>query len=193
MDDHIQILIQKLGPEQRRVGVRLKESNCFFLLIRKIEKHCINLIAGQQPLAKDLRTISSALKIITDMERIGDHSSDISGLIMKMTYDRNTKVLSDISLMADLAKQMVNKSIDAYVKEDIELAKQVCVSDDEVDELFRKIILEVEGVIKNDLMPVEQSINFIFISKYLERMADHATNIGEWVIYNVTGEHKHMN
>ena len=152
----------------------------------------MNLIARQQPLAKDLRTISTALKIITDMERIADHSSDIAEITIRMAHEKYIKPLIDIPKMAELAKQMVNKSIDAYVKQDIELAQNVCESDDEVDDLFYKIILELVSIMKNDPQTVEQAIDFMFIAKYLERMADHATNIGEWVVFNVTGEHEHL-
>ena len=86
----------------------------------------------------------------------------------------------------------MNKSIDAYVKQDIKLAEEVCASDDEVDALFNKIVLELINLMRNDPSTVEQGIDFMFIAKYLERMADHATNIGEWVVYNVTGEHEHL-
>lgn len=159
---------------------------------KKIERRCLNLIARQQPLANDLRTISAALKIITDMERIADHSADIAEITIRMANDKYIKPLIDVPKMAMLAKQMVNKSIDAYIKQDVELAKTVCKSDDEVDDLFFKIILELISIMKNDKESVEQGINFMFIAKYLERMADHATNIAEWVVYNVTGEHEHL-
>lgn len=159
---------------------------------KKIERRCLNLIARQQPLAKDLRTISAALKIITDMERIADHSSDIAEITIRMANQKYIKPLIDIPKMAELAKKMVNKSIDAYIKQDIELAKAVCSSDDEVDDLFMKITLELMSIAKNDPNSVEQAIDLILIAKYLERMADHATNIGEWVVYNVTGEHDHL-
>ncbi|MCX7745631.1 MAG: phosphate signaling complex protein PhoU [Clostridia bacterium] len=158
----------------------------------KIERKCMNLIARQQPLAKDLRTISTALKIITDMERIADHSADIAEITIRMANEKYIKPLIDIPKMAELAKQMVNKSIDAYVKQDISLAQEVCNSDDAVDDLFLKIVLELINIMKNDPQTVEQGINFMFIAKYLERMADHATNISEWVVYNVTGEHEHL-
>ncbi len=161
-------------------------------LERKIEKKCMNLIARQQPLAKDLRTISTALKIITDMERIADHSSDIAELTIRLAHVKFIKPLIDIPKMAELAKQMVNRSIDAYVRQDINLAQEVCASDDDVDDLFNKIVLELVNMIKNDPQTVEQAIDFMFIAKYLERMADHATNISEWVVYNVTGEHDHL-
>ncbi|MDP4180064.1 MAG: phosphate signaling complex protein PhoU [Bacillota bacterium] len=157
-----------------------------------IERKCMNLIARQQPIAKDLRVISTALKIITDMERIADHSSDIAEITIRMADEKYIKPLIDIPKMAELAKQMVNKSIDAYVKLDLELAESVCKSDDAVDELFFRIILELINIMKNDPQTVEQAINFMFIAKYLERMADHATNIGEWVAFIITGEHEHL-
>lgn len=161
-------------------------------LERKIEKICLNLIARQQPLAKDLRTIGTALKIITDMERIADHSADIAEITIRMAEEKYIKPLVDIPRMAELAKLMVNKAIDAYVKQDIELAKIVCDSDDEVDDLFSKIKFELINIMKNNPEAIDQVINFMFISKYLERMADHATNIAEWVVFNVTGEHNHL-
>lgn len=161
-------------------------------LEQKIEKRCLNLIARQQPLAKDLRTISTALKIITDMERIADHSSDIAEITIRMANQKYIKPLIDIPKMAELAKNMVNKSIDAYVRQDIELAAKVCESDDNVDNLFLKIILELISIMKDDPQAVEQGIDLMFIAKYLERMADHATNIAEWVVFNVTGEHEHL-
>lgn len=161
-------------------------------LEQRIEKKCMNLIARQQPLAKDLRTISAALKIITDMERIADHSSDIAEITIRMANEKYIKPLIDIPKMAELAKQMVNKSIDAYIKQDINMAQEVCASDDEVDDLFNKIILELINIMKNDANTIEQATDFMFIAKYLERMADHATNIGEWVVFNVTGEHDHL-
>jgi phosphate transport system protein len=161
-------------------------------LEKKIEKKCLSLIAQQQPLAKDLRTISTALKMITDMERIADHSSDIAEITIRMAGEKYIKPIIDIPKMAELAKKMVNKAIDAYIKQDIKMAEEVCASDDEVDDLFNKIVLELINLMKNDPQTVEQAIDFMFIAKYLERMADHATNIGEWVVFNVTGEHEHL-
>lgn len=159
---------------------------------KRIEKKCMNLIARQQPLAKDLRTISTALKIITDMERIADASADIAEITIRMSGKKYIKPLIDIPKMAELAKIMVKKSIDAYVKQDIQLAEEVCASDDEVDVLFNKIILDLVNLMKNDPSTVEQGIDLMFIAKYLERMGDHATNIGEWVVFNVTGEHDRL-
>ncbi|MHB8064495.1 MAG: phosphate signaling complex protein PhoU [Ruminiclostridium sp.] len=158
----------------------------------KIEKICINLIARQQPLAKDLRAISTALKIITDMERIADQAADIAELTIRMAEMKYIKPLIDIPLMADLVKKMVIKSIDSYIKQDIILAREVCDSDDEIDDLFSKIVLELINIMKNNPDTVEQATDFMFVVKYLERIGDHATNIAEWVVFNVTGSHEHM-
>lgn len=160
---------------------------------RKIEKTCLNLIARQQPLAKDLRTIGTALKIITDLERIADHSADIAEITINMSHEKYVKPLVDVPRMAELAKTMVVKAIDSYVKQDVDLAREVCKSDDEVDDLFEKIKLELSSIMKNDPLSVDQIINLLYIAKYLERMGDHATNIGEWVVFNVTGEHEDLN
>lgn len=158
-------------------------------LEQEIEKKCLIMIARQQPLAKDLRAIGAALKMITDMERIADHSADIAEITIRMADEHYIKPLIDIPQMAELAKGMVNKSIDAYVKQDIELAKAVCANDDEVDNLFNQIIQDLIVIMKQDPQTVEQATNLLLIAKYLERMADHATNICEWVVFNVTGEH----
>lgn len=161
-------------------------------LEHKIEKFCLKLIAKQQPLAKDLRVISTSLKIITDMERIADHSSDIAEITLRMVNEKYYKPLIDIPKMADYAKTMVIKAIDSYIKQDVKLAMEVCSTDDYVDDLFYKIVLELVNFMKNDKKVIEQAINFMFIAKYIERMGDHATNIAEWVVYNVTGEHAHL-
>jgi phosphate transport system protein len=159
---------------------------------QKIERRCLHLIATQQPLAKDLRSIGAALKIITDMERIADHSADIAEITIRMAGEKYLKALIDIPLMADLAKDMVKRALDAYVRQDIELAREVCSDDDDVDNLFSKMKLELINIVKNEPDSIDQVINFLLIAKYLERMADHATNIGEWVVFNVTGEHEHL-
>ncbi|ACL76450.1 phosphate signaling complex protein PhoU [Ruminiclostridium cellulolyticum] len=158
----------------------------------RIEKICINLIARQQPLAKDLRAISTALKIITDLERIGDQAADIAELTIRIGDSKQVKPLIDIPHMADMAKKMVTKSIDSYVKQDINLAKEVCDSDDAIDNLFSKIVLELINIMKNNPSTVEQATDYMFVVKYLERIGDHATNIAEWVVFNVTGSHDHL-
>jgi phosphate transport system protein len=158
-------------------------------LEKVIERKCLNLIARQHPLAKDLRAISSALKIITDLERIADHSSDISEITIRLAEAKYAKPLVYIPKMAELAKNMVSKSIDAYVRQDVELALEVCASDDEVDDMFKTVVLDLTASMRSDPDNIDQSTDLLFVAKYLERMGDHATNIGEWVVYKVTGEH----
>jgi phosphate transport system protein len=158
----------------------------------KIEKHCLNLFALQQPLARDLRQISSTLKLLTDLERIADHASDISELTLRLVGSPAGTVPANVFKMAEKALGMLRSSLDAFIRQDMEAARRVCQDDDEVDEFFNDIILERVNMIKAHPEKVEVSIDIMFIVKYLERMGDHATNIAEWVIYNVTGLHAHL-
>ncbi|MEI6287826.1 MAG: phosphate signaling complex protein PhoU [Bacillota bacterium] len=157
---------------------------------KKIEKQCLVLLARQQPLAVDLRSISAALKIITELERIGDHAADIAEITIQMAGAKYIKPLVDIPVMIDSTMLMVNRSIDAYVRQDVELALNVCASDQEVNDLYMRVLMELINSMKRDPRTIDQAMNLIFISKYLEKMGDHATNIAEWVMFNVTGVHK---
>mgnify|MGYP000935964712 FL=1 len=190
VEESIESTIEALKKHDVELAKKVAQGdNIIDKLEKKIEKQCIDLIARQQPLAKDLRTISSVLKIITDLERIADQSADIASYTIKMAREKYIKPIKDIPKMAECTKNMVNRVIDAYIKQDIEEAKAVIASDDEVDDLFAKIVQELTVIVKNNPQTVEQAINLVLIAKYLERMADHTTNIGEWIIYNVTGEH----
>ncbi len=157
---------------------------------KSIESHCLSLILRQQPVAKDLRIVSTALKMVTDMERIGDHASDIASIILKIDGDHVFEIVEHIPEMASLAKRMVKGSIEAFVKGDTELTKKIIEIDDEVDNLFTKVKSEVIEIIKksNDLS--DMCIDFLMIAKYFERIGDHAENICEWVEFNETGEYK---
>ncbi len=157
-----------------------------------IEKMCVNLIARQQPLAKDLRLITAVLKIITDLERIADHSADISELTIYIGDTKFIKPLIDIPKMAAMAKKMTVMAISAYIKSDYEMAKEVCASDDYVDELFEVVKSDLAELMKTYPESINHIIDLLMIAKYIERMADHATNIGEWVAYAVTGNHEHL-
>lgn len=157
----------------------------------KIEKRCLSLFALQQPLAKDLRMIGSTLKMITDLERIADHSSDMSELILRLV-EKPVKLNNDIFKMAEKARSMVGRSIDAFINEDMKTATEVCRDDDEIDDYFNILIMDIASQIKSDTKIAEQLIDIMFIVKYLERIGDHATNIGEWVVYNETGRHRHL-
>jgi len=157
----------------------------------KIEKQCMTLFALQQPLAKDLRLIGSALKMITDLERIADQSADISDLIIRLA-PKPIKLNPQIFCMAEKARSMVGRSIDAFINGDVETAQKVCSDDDFVDNLFNELTMDIAMQIRAGNESIEQLIDIMFIVKYLERIADHATNIGEWVVYNETGKHRHL-
>ncbi len=157
---------------------------------KAIESHCLSLILRQQPVAKDLRIVSTALKMVTDMERIGDQASDIASIILRIDTDHFFEIVEHIPQMASIAKKMVKGSIEAFVKGDTELTKQIIEIDDELDSLFTKVKSEVIEILKksNDLS--DMCVDFLMIAKYFERIGDHAENICEWVEFNETGEYK---
>lgn len=156
---------------------------------RDIEDLCLKLILQQQPVAKDLRLISSALKMITDMERIGDQAADISELTIRMANEKYFKELIDIPQMAEATIYMVRESINAFVNRDVDKAVEIIYYDDKVDELFDMVKNELIEYIRDQKYSSEQSVDFILIAKYFERIGDHAQNIAEWVYYAITGEH----
>ena len=155
----------------------------------KIEKKSLRILLTEQPVAKDLRTISTALKMITDMERICDQSADIGEIIMSFQGDtgEGSELLYE---MADKCVKMVIKSIESFVHHDAALASAVIASDDEVDRLFLEVRTKVIEAIQADSSKGELLIDYFMIAKYLERIGDHAQNIAEWVIFNVTGVRK---
>jgi phosphate transport system protein len=156
---------------------------------KDIESLCLKLLLQQHPVAGDLRLISAALKMITDMERIGDQAADIAEIVAYVDLTDNINKLH-ISDMATATIKMVTDSIDAFVKRDLKLAEEVIAYDDVVDELFCKIKKDVISLITNNQKDGEQFVDIIMIAKYLERIGDHATNIAEWVVFSITGEHK---
>ena len=155
---------------------------------RDIETLCMKLLMQQQPVASDLRTISSALKMISDMERIGDQASDIAEIA---EYANGCGMQSETHI-ADMARatiQMVTDSIDSFVKKDVDLAHTVIEHDNTVDDLFDKVKGELISAIENKAANAEALIDLLMIAKYFERIGDHAENIAEWVIYSITGKH----
>ena len=156
---------------------------------KSIEGRCLKLLLQQQPVASDLRLISSALKMITDMERIGDQASDISEITIRLAGEDYIKELTHIPQMAEATIKMVNNSIDAFVRRDLVLIKSVIAYDDVVDNLFNIIKNEVIELIREHIDNGEQAVDFLMIAKYFERIGDHAQNIAEWVYYSITGEH----
>ena len=155
---------------------------------RDIENICLKLLLQQQPVAKDLRIISTALKIITDMERIGDQAEDIADIITVMNTD-STYSCPEIIDMANATIKMLTQSVDAYVKQDINLAETVIKNDDIVDNYFVKIKNILINHIATDSESGEFTLDLLMISKYFERIGDHSTNIAEWVIFSITGQH----
>lgn len=156
---------------------------------KEVESLCLKLLLQQQPVASDLRLISSALKMITDMERIGDQSADISELTILLAGRPYIKKLEHIPQMAEATIKMVTDSIDAFVRKDLSLAKKVVEYDDVVDDLFDKVKEELINIISQNPENGSQAIDLIMIAKYFERIGDHATNIAEWVIFSITGQH----
>lgn len=156
---------------------------------REIEAICLKLLLHQQPVARDLRQISAALKMITDMERIGDQAEDIAEIIPYLN-GRTGEECEDIRKMAETIIEMVTDSIDAYVKQDLSLVKNVFQKDDIVDECFSNVKKALIRVIAENAKDGEYAIDLLMIAKYFERIGDHAVNIGEWVEFSVTGVHK---
>ena len=158
---------------------------------REIESLCVKLLLQQQqPVAKDLRLISAALKMITDMERIGDQAADISELVIYLANEPYIKELTHLPEMSRQAIQMVRGSLDAFVKRDLALARAVMAMDDRVDELFDIIKNELIEHLRMNSSSGTQAIDLLMIAKYYERIGDHAQNIAEWVEYALTGSHK---
>lgn len=156
---------------------------------RVIENMCMRLLLHQQPVARDLRQISSALKMITDMERIGDQATDIAEISLFMEASQ-AKSVQHIGAMAVESIRMVNESVEAFVKSDLALADRVIKYDDVVDDLFCQVRADVASILAETPALAAFALDVLMIAKYLERIADHATNIAEWVIFSVTGEHK---
>lgn len=153
---------------------------------RNIEAMCMRLLLQQQPVAKDLRIVSSALKMVTDMDRIGDNSGDIAEIISMANISASHTNLPIVD-MGKATIKMVTESIDAFVKRDVSLAKEVIAYDDVVDGYFDKIKTNLIGEFGKDHADGERTLDLLMIAKYFERMADHAVQIAKWVIYSITG------
>lgn len=159
---------------------------------KKIENICFNLLMQQQPVARDLRTISAAMKMVTDMERIGDHAADISEMTILIADNTYVKQLDHIQKMASETVQMLMKSIQAYVDKDMEAAKAVIKNDDVIDELFLEVKQELIAMIHANADCGEQATDLLMVAKYFERIGDHATNIAEWVIFALDDKNREV-
>ncbi|MCL2106068.1 MAG: phosphate signaling complex protein PhoU [Oscillospiraceae bacterium] len=157
---------------------------------KEIESLCLKLLLNQQPVARDLRTISTALKMITDIERIGDHAADIAEICVHLPVESHVTDIEPIAAMAKATMRMVRASIEAYVKKDLALAQSVTEMDDEVDELFIAVRQDMIALVHKDPNDGSEAFDIMQIAKYFERIGDHAVNIGEWVVFSITGIHK---
>ena len=156
---------------------------------REIEALCMKLLLQQQPVARDLRQISAALKMISDMERIGDQAFDIAEITATIRQEGRNICSDHIRQMTGTSIEMVTDSIDSFVKKDLELANCVIIKDDIVDDLFDEIKNDLISAVSNDETSGEYFVDILMIAKYLERICDHAVNIAEWVIFSITGQH----
>ena len=170
----------ELEEKTKQVGAVIDESE------RTIENICLKLLLRQQPVARDLRQISAAMKMITDMERIGDQAEDIVDLIPKMEKSAGDDSLV-LKKMAQAAKNMVTEAVDAYVKQDLALARKVMADDDIVDNFFLEMKSGIIDLIAKNPDEGEFALDLLMISKYFERIGDHCTNIAEWVVFSMTG------
>lgn len=155
---------------------------------RDIEAQCLMLMTKQQPVAGDLRQITAALKAVTDIERVGDHVGDIAELYLRMKYDENSSCVAVLEKMYLEVKEMFHRSIGAFTEKSVEGAKQVIERDDVVDDFFNKMKESVMEAIRNQTMDADSVVDCLMVAKYLEKIGDHAENIGEWTVFQVTGD-----
>jgi len=159
----------------------------------EIEEKCLEVIATQQPMAKDLRRVATLFKIINDLERMADYATSIAKITLRIADQPLIKPLIDIPRMTSLSQKMVKQALDAYVREDVELAAAVGKDDDEVDKLFGQIFRELLTIMMENPKTITQATHLLFVGRWLERISDHATNIAEEVIFLVTGEKRNLN
>ncbi|MDD4111661.1 MAG: phosphate signaling complex protein PhoU [Herbinix sp.] len=154
---------------------------------KAIEARCLSLIIKQQPVARDLRIVTTALKVVTDMERIGDHAADIAELILREKREHIYDLIKHIPEMGNATKDMVRDAVTAFTTLNVEMAREIMKRDDIVDELFDKVKLEVANILKTSSEQVDQCVDILMIAKYFERIGDHVVNICEWTEFHETG------
>lgn len=194
VEDMITDAIKSLVKQDLELAeVVLQKDKIVNRLDLEIEDRCMKLIATQQPMGKDLRMIGITFNVIKDLERMADHACDIVKTVKRIGKEPLIKPLIDIPRMAELAKLMVKKSLDSYVSQDIVLAEEISLDDDQVDDLHNQIFRELLVIMMENPKTISQATYLLFISSSLERIADYATNICESVIFLVTGERKDLN
>jgi len=188
--DCIDALVNKNIEKAKKI---MKDDDIVDALEREIENKAIRLIAMQAPLAIDLRNIFTTTRIVTDLERMADYAVDVAKITVRIKDEKYVKQLINIPRMGELVVIMIRDALDAYVEGDVEKAYEVCKRDDEVDKIYKEVFNELLQVMIDDQTTVTQATQLLFICKWLERIADHTTNICEWTIYLVTGEKINLN
>ena len=187
ISDAITALVNKDRELGKSIGVMDKRVDEYEMAI---EKKCMRILLKQQPVAKDFREVSTALKMITDIERFGDQAADIGDLVYTMPGEKYIKELTHTKAMGNLAIKMVRESVNSFINNDAKLADEVITLDDKMDELFDTVKTELIELIKKDGNNGDQAIELMMVAKYLERIGDHAVNVAEWAKYNETGVHQ---
>ena len=188
IDDSIKSLMEQNIELAKTVieGEKLND-----MMEKKIESEALKLLLRQQPVAGDLRAITTALKIVSDMERIGDQARDICEIVLHFFQQDYRPKLVKIPQMAEITKQMVKLCVDSFVNQNMEMAQEVINMDDKIDDLFEKVKEDMIQLIKKDSVNADAAIYLMMVAKYFEKIGDHAENIAEWVQFCKTGEHKH--
>jgi len=193
-EEAVQKAVKSLKDHDADLAERvIAEDDNIDVISQELENRSLSLLALQQPMASDLRRIGTVLKIVTDLERVADHAVDIAKVTKRLAGQTYIKPLIDIPRMARIAQDMLRESLEAFVKRNVESLYDLREKDDEVDHLYGQIFRELLTFMMADPRTIEQSTAFLMVGSHLERVADHATNIGEWVIYAVTGERKDLN
>jgi len=193
VENAIEMAVKALvGQDKELAQKTIQYDNEIDKLEKEIEHICLGLILHQQPISGDLRRVSAILKMITDIERIGDHAEDISEITLLLADSTYITRLEHIPQMAEAAKEMVKNSLDAFVKKDAALARAVIAADDKVDQLLLEVKDDLLALIDENIENGRQAMELQMVAKYFERIGDHAVNIAEWVIFSITGEHKNI-
>ena len=177
------------GNDRETLKLLLDNDRQMIDMQRSIEAKCLTLLTRQQPVARDLRLVSSALKVVTDIERVGHHVSDIAELSLRsQEFNQEGTCESKLIVMMEEAKNMLHEAVEAFVDGNEKAARKVIESDDTVDDLFNQIKGELMGSIRGQDLDADKVVDYLMIAKYLEKIGDHAVNIGEWAIFQVTGD-----
>ena len=165
----------------------LREDRTINDMEKSIESRCLSLITRQQPIARDLRVISATLKIVTDLERAGDHVADIAELALRFENTDIFKYSTHLAAMADAVKEQIHAAVTCFLERDMEAAEEVIKGDDIIDDLFNKVKMDIIRYLRESQFPADECIDIMMIAKYLEKIGDHANNIAEWERFQETG------